>query len=124
MRITTRMFVSSMTFGAVVAAIYGLTTRELVGVFLLGIFTLGFAWVSAYLIVSRRSTPLDGDGTLAPADLAGERIGIFTVESPWPVVLALASAGLLIGVFLHPALAVVAIGVLLWVVWMMVREST
>lgn len=123
MTISLWMFVSSMTFGIVVAALYWLTTRENVGTVLLGLFGAGFAFVSGYVRVIRPKTRLDGDEQRAPAELAGETIGVFSLESPWPIVLACCSAGLLIGLVLHPMLAVVSLVALFVTLWQLVRES-
>ena len=123
MSIATRMFISSMTFGFVVAAVYWFITRENVGTILLGLFGAGLAFVSAYLIVIRPTTRLDGDEQRTPAELAGETIGVFSLESPWPVVLAACTAALLIGIVLHPMLAALALIALFGTLWQLVRES-
>jgi Cytochrome c oxidase subunit IV len=117
------VFVSSMAFGIVVAAVYWLTTREDVGTILLGLFGAGFAFVSGYMVVIKPKTRLDGDEQRAPSELAGETIGVFSLESPWPIVLACATAGLLIGIVLHPMLAVFALALLCVTLWQLVRES-
>jgi cytochrome c oxidase subunit IV len=121
--IATRVFLSSMTFGVAVAALYWFTTHENVGTILLGLFGAGFAFVAAYLIVIRPKTRLDGDEQRAPAELAGETIGVFSLESPWPIVLACCTAALLIGVVLHPMLAAMAVIALFVTLWQLVRES-
>lgn len=123
MTISLRMFLSSMTFGLVVAALYWFTTRENVGTILLGLFGGGFAFVAGYLRVIQPKTRLDGDEQRAPSELAGETIGVFSLESPWPIVLACCTAGLLIGVVLHPMLAVFSLVALFVTLWQLVRES-
>lgn len=123
MTISLRMFLSSMTFGLVVAAVYYFTTWEKVGTILLGLFGAGFAFVAAYLRVIKPKTRLDGDEQRAPSELAGETIGVFSLESPWPIVLACCTACLLIGIVLHPMLAVFAIVALFVTLWQLVRES-
>lgn len=123
MKIATRVFLVAMAFGFGVALIYWATTREMVGTFLLGIFGAGLAWDSGYLLVTRGRTPVDGDTSLAPADLAGERIGVFSVESRWPILLALATAGTLIGAVLHSILGFFSFLAMLWLIWRMVLES-
>lgn len=123
MTISLWMFLSSMTFGLVVAAVYWLATRESVGTILLGLFGAGFGFVSAYITVIKPKTRLDGDEQRAPAELAGETIGVFSLESPWPVMLACCSAGLLIGIVLHPMLAAFSVVALFVTLWQLVRES-
>jgi len=123
MTIATRVFLSSMTVGLAIAALYWLTTRETVGTILLGLFGAGFAFVAGYLIVIRGKARVDGDEQRAPAELAGETIGVFSLESPWPIVLACCTAALLIGVVLHPMLAALALIALFVTLWQLVRES-
>ncbi len=123
MTIASRVFTSSMAFGLVIATLYLFTTHELVGTMLLGLFGVGFAFVSVYMFSVRKRTRLDGDEQRTPRELAGERIGVFSAESPWPVVLAACSAALLIGVVLHPMLAVFAGAGFLAALWQLVRES-
>ena len=118
-----RVFVSSMAFGLGIAAVYWLTTHENVGTILLGLFGAGFAFVAGYMLVIRGKARVDGDEQRAPAELAGETIGVFSLESPWPIVLACCTAGLLIGVVLHPMLAFVAVIALFVTLWQLVRES-
>jgi hypothetical protein len=118
-----RVFLSSMAFGLGIAALYWFTTRENVGTILLGLFGAGFAFVAGYLFVIRGKARVDGDEQRAPAELAGETIGVFSLESPWPVVLACCTAALLIGIVLHPMLAVLAIVALFVTLWQLVRES-
>ena len=123
MTIAIRVFLSSMGVGLIVAVTYWLTTHERVGTILLGLFGTGFAFVAAYLIAIRPQTRLDGDEHRAPAELAGETIGVFSLESPWPVLLAVTTAALLIGIVLHPLLVVPALIAGFGIVWQLVRES-
>lgn len=118
-----RMFLSSMAFGLVVAAVYWWTTHEKVGTILLGLFGAGFAFVAGYTLVIQPKTHLDGDEQRAPSELAGETIGVFSLESPWPIVLAVSTAALLIGIVLHPLLALFAFPALCVTLWQLVRES-
>jgi hypothetical protein len=122
-KIATLVFLSSMLFGFIVALVYWVTTREPVGTFLLGLFGGGLAWDSGYLLVTRGRTSVDGDSSLTPAQLAGERIGVFSIESRWPILLALATAGTLIGAVLHAMLGACSFLAMLWVIWRMVLES-
>ena len=123
MSIATRVFLSSMAFGLAVSALYWFTTYDKVGTILLGLFGAGFAFVAGYLFVIRGKSRLDGDEQRAPAELAGETIGVFSLESPWPILLACCTAALLIGIVLHPMLAVFAIVALFVTLWQLVRES-
>ena len=123
MKIALRAFLSSMTFGFSIAAIYWLTAHEPVGTALLGIFGAAFLYVSAYLALAMRDAELDGDRPIAPADLAGERIGVFSLESPWPAILAFASAAFLVGVVLHPVVAAGGGAAFFLLLWLLVKEN-
>jgi hypothetical protein len=122
--IAQRMFLSSTCFGLGIAALYWFTTHENVGTIFLGLFGAGFAFVTGYTMVIKPKTRLDGDEQRAPSELAGETIGVFSLESPWPIILACSTAALLIGIVLHPMLAVFAFAALGVTLWQMVREST
>lgn len=124
MTIALRVFALSMAFGLVVAAAYWFDTREAAGTILLGVMGIGFVWVISYLLGTRKTTRFDGDEERVPSELAGEHIGVFATESPWPIMLALASAALLIGIVLHPMLGVFAVLALFIILWQLVREST
>ena len=123
MTIAIRVFVSSMTFGILVAVAYWWDTHEIIGTFLLGLFALGFAFVVAFLLSIKPKTRLDGDEQRAPAELAGEEIGVVSLESPWPVLLAVCATCMLVGIVLHPLLAVFALAAFLAVLWQLIRES-
>jgi len=118
-----RVFLSSTAFGLGIAALYWLTTHENVGTILLGLFGAGFAFVAGYVFVIRGQARVDGDEQRLPAELAGETIGVFSLESPWPILLACCTAGLLIGIVLHPMLAFLALIALCVTLWQLVRES-
>jgi len=124
MTISLRVFSLSMIFGLVVAAAYWFDTREAAGTFLIAVMGIAFFWISAYLFGTRKQTSYDGDEERLPSQLAGEHIGVFSSESPWPITLALATAALLLGVVLHPMLGVFALLAAFVVLWQLVREST
>jgi len=124
MKIALRVFALSMAFGIVVSAAYWFDTYESAGTILVGVMGIAFVWVVSFLMGTRKTTHYDGDEDRLPAELAGEHVGVFASESPWPLVLALASAALLIGIVLHPMLGVFAIIAVLIILWQLVREST
>ena len=129
MKIAVSLFVSSMTFGVVIAVIYGWTTHDIIGVLLLGAMALALTVVAAYILVAEREAHLGGDQTdLASADLAGEDLGMFTLESYWPILAAAGTATLVFGVAFAPgfSLALVILGgaLIAWTVRFLVREST
>ncbi len=129
MKIAVSLFVSSMAFGVVIAVIYGWTTHDIIGVLFLGAMALALTVVAAYIVVAEREANLGGDQVnLASADLAGEDLGMFTLESYWPILAAAGTATLVFGIAFAPgfSLALVIFGALLvaWTIRFLVREST
>lgn len=129
MKIGVIVFLSSMTFGIVIATIYGVTTHDVVGIIFLGLMAVALAIVALYIIVAEREANLAGDQTDAdPADSAGEEIGVYSTESYWPILAALGAACVVLGVVFVPGVSfgVLLLGgaLILWTVRFLVREST
>ncbi len=129
MKIGVTLFLSSMTFGIVVATIYGVTTHDVVGIVFLGLMAVALSIVALYIIVAEREANLAGDHTEAvPADSAGEEVGVYSTESYWPILAALGMACVVLGVVFVPGVSfglLLAGGALiLWTVRFLVREST
>lgn len=124
MKIQIRMFLFAMAFGLTISAVYWFDTGEAAGTVLLGIMGMGFVWVLAYLVGVRKTTNYDGDQERTPAELAGEHVAVVSSESPWPILLGIATAFFVIGTVLHPMLGFFAVLGLFIVVWQLVREST
>jgi hypothetical protein len=118
------IFGGSMLFGLVMAAAYWFDTKEALGTILFGMMGVGLLWVAGYMFATRRTTRFDGDEERAPSELAGESIGVFATESPWPIVLAFATMSFVVGTVLHPWLAFFALIGLFVIFWELVREST
>lgn len=123
MKIATRVFISSMAFGIVVGLIYWFVSYEPVGTLMLGLFSAGLAFVSVYLFVSRKSADVDGDTQKAPSELAGEAVGVFSTESSWPILLALAIALLTLGIAIHPIIAFFDFPIICVLVWRLIVEN-
>ncbi|MGH7327130.1 MAG: aa3-type cytochrome oxidase subunit IV [Polyangiaceae bacterium] len=124
MKISIRMFLFAMGFGLLLGAVYWFDTGEAAGTVLLSMMGIGFVWVTSYLLGTRKTTHYDGDQERTPAELAGEHVAVVASESPWPILLALATAGFLIGTVLHPMLGFFAVIGFFIVVWQLAREST
>lgn len=119
-----KIFLSSLIFGIVVAVSYWFSSYDPAGAILLGMMSLGFVLSAGYTALNARTSDLAADQRAPkPVSFAGERVGRFIVESPWPLVTALGSAGVLIGIVLQAWLA--PIGALLFAcgVVMLMRES-
>lgn len=124
MKISLRMFSFAMVFGIVICAAYWFDTGDAPGTVFLGLMGLGFSWVVLYLFSTRKSTKYDGDEERLPSELAGEHIAVVSSESPWPILLAIATSAFLIGTVLHPMMGFFAIVCFFIVMWQLAREST
>ena len=124
MKIQIRMFLFAMAFGLTISGVYWFDTGEAAGTVLLGVMGTGFVWVLAYLLGVRKTTHYDGDRELAPSELAGEHVAVVASESPWPILLGIATTFFVIGTVLHPMLGFFAVLGFFIVVWQLVREST
>ena len=124
MKIALRMFSFAMVFGIVICGVYWFDTADAPGTVFLLFMGLGFSWVVAYLFSTRKTTQYDGDTQQLPSDLAGEHIAVVSSESPWPILLAIATSAFLIGTVLHPMMGFFAIVCFFIVVWQLAREST
>ena len=129
MKIAVSLFISSMIFGIAIAVIYGLTTHDVIGVLFLGIMALALTVVAMYIVVAEREAHLEGDRQdLAATDMAGEDLGMFTLESYWPILAATGTTVFLFGVVFAPgfsvALAILGAALIAWTLRFLVREST
>ena len=129
MKIGVRLFLSSMTFGIVIATIYILTTHDVIGAIFLGGMALALAIVAGYIVVAEREANLASDyKDRTPADVVGEELGTFTTESYWPVLAAAGVTFLILGVVFLPGisfgLVLVGGGLIAWTARFLVREST
>jgi hypothetical protein len=129
MRTAVQLFVSSMIFAVVIAALYWMTTHDIIGVVFLGIMALALIIVASYIFRAEREANLAADSAdIHPAEVAGENLGAFSFESYWPIVAALGSAMLLSGIVLLPGMAfVVALlgaAIIAWSARFLLRESS
>ena len=124
MKIAIRAFLFAMIYGLLIGGVYWFDTGDAPGTVLLCMMGMGFVWVTSYLLGTRKTTHYDGDEERAPAELAGEHVAVVASESPWPIILALATTGFVIGTVLHPMLGFFAVLGFFIVVWQLVREST
>jgi len=123
MMVALRLFVSSMTFGIVVAIAYWFSSHDATGTVLLGVMALALGFVAGYMLVAERESAIAGDIEPASPAAAPEEIGVFTVRSPWPPWLALAIAVFLGGMLVSPVIALGGALGIVAVSWQLVRES-
>lgn len=118
MSTTARVLLAAAAFIFVVDAVYWFVTYEPAGTFLLGVMVLGLLFAAGYIATASRSAVLSADRPdLRPEDAAGERVGVFSAASPWPLVLAggllVTLVGLVYGVWLLVPGIVITIAALL-----------
>ncbi len=124
MKIGRDLFVSSAVFGIVIAVIYWFSSRNSGGTILLGVMAAALAFAAGYMTIAERNARLIGDrGNATNADAAGERIGIFTSASPWPITVAFGAYLTLMGLVLLPALSAFGLALLLFGLLRLGRES-
>jgi len=118
------LFISSATFGFVIALSYWFTTREATGTVLLGIMTAALLFTAGYAIAGERDADLSGDvEDETPPEAAGEDLGIFTTESAWPILTAVSVLAMFVGTLWSPFLAIVALLGLILCLWRLGAES-
>ncbi len=119
------LFLSSTAFGlAIVIAYWFIAHEETTGSVLLGIMTAALAFAATYAMVAERNANLDGDGQdLSPQNSAGEDLGIYTMHSAYPLLVAVSSLFTLVGILYSPLLAFVAIVALVLCLWRLGAES-
>jgi hypothetical protein len=129
MKTGVRLFASSMTFAIVIATVYGITTHDIVGVIFLGAMAIALIVVAVYILVAEREANLAGDDKNAsPADLVGEEMGVFSLESYWPILAAAGTVVFLLGLVFVPGLSLAFViagaALIAWTLRFLVREST
>jgi small-conductance mechanosensitive channel len=118
------LFVSSAAFGLVVGAVYWLSSRHPAGTVLLGLMMLAMAFTAAYMFVAEANANLSADRKDATFEQsAGEDVGIFTAQTAWPFLAALAVFLMLLGMIWSPALAGAGFIALLLILWRLGAES-
>jgi hypothetical protein len=96
MKTGARVFLFSALFGLVVAGIYWAVSYEHAGTALLAFMGAALLVMAGYIAISLRGAeaPAPDRPDARPRDLAGETVGMFPVESPWPPVMAV---GVMVG---------------------------
>lgn len=115
---TARVLFASAAFMFAVAAVYWFVSYEPAGTFFLGLMVAGLLFAAAYIATAARGAVLSADRPdVRPEDVAGERVGVFSAASPWPLVLAggllVALLGLVYGVWLQVPGMLITIAALL-----------
>ena len=124
MTIGRRLFVSSAIFGIAIAVAYWFSAHNPDGAILLGLMAVALVFAAGYMFVAERDARLIGDrGNASNADASGEQFGVFTVASPWPIVVAFSVFLLLLGLAIFPVLDAFGLVLLLFGLFHLGRES-
>lgn len=123
MKTGSRLYLSSMIFGLVIAAVYGLWTKELFGTVILAMLGLGLGIVYGYLVLREERFRLVGDDDQANPDAAaGEELETFASRSRWPLIAIVGVLFMLLPLIWVPYLSVVGFFILLWALYGLMRE--
>lgn len=118
------LFGVAAAFGAVIAVAYWFVAHEATGTALLGIMAAALAFAAGYAVVAERDADLEGDDpNEISGAVAGEELGIFTLRSPWPILIALCTLALLTGVLWSPLLGIAGLIGMLLCFWRLGAES-
>jgi len=123
------LFLSSMIFAIIVDVAYAFTTHDIAGTLFLGFMALALIVLTTFVVVSEKEADLTSDDPKATASAnAGETMGVFALESYWPILAAAGVALILPSViFLPGPSGIVTAGgfaILFMALRFMVREST
>ena len=119
------LWMSSATFGVVIATVYYFWSHgELAGTMLLGTMAIGLTFAAGYAIVAERDANLSGDRASDSSRAErGEDLGVFTTRSAWPILLAFCVLVVLIGALWIPFLLFAGIAAMLLILWRLGAES-
>ena len=125
MRTFVAIFLISAAFGAAIAiAYFFLAHEEGAGTALLGFMAAALTFAALYAVVAERDADLPGDYPQETSDEAtGEDLGIFTTESPYPILIAICVLAIMTGMLWSPLLAIVALFGMLLCFWRLGAES-
>ena len=118
------LFLSSAVFGAVASIIYWFASHEYAGTLMLGFMACALAFAAGYALIFDRDTALPGDDPgLDQKEASGEDVGIFTKESPWPLLLAFSILWTFIGLVWSDFMIFTGLAAVLLCLWRLGAES-
>jgi hypothetical protein len=119
------VFTSSALFGVAIWIVYWIVARqEAAGAFLLGVMTVALTFATVYALVAERDARLEGDDPGAElSEWSGDDLGVFTKQTPWPILIAVCVGLGLLAMLWSPLVAfLVLIGFILCL-WRLGAES-
>lgn len=119
------LFAIAAAFGAAIAVAYWFVAHEeATGTALLGVMAAALAFAAGYAVVAERDADLEGDDpNETTLRVTGEELGIFTTNSPWPILIALCTLALLTGALWSPLLGLAGLVGMLLCFWRLGAES-
>lgn len=126
MRTFVGIFLVSAAFGIAIAiAYFFLAHEEGAGTALLGFLGAALTFAALYAVVAERDADLAGDYPDRSSDeAAGEDLGIFTTESPYPILIAICTLAVLTGMLWSPLLGIAGLVGLVLCFWRLGAESS
>ena len=119
------LFLSSAAFAASISIVYWFASHEYAGTLFLGFMCCALAFAAGYAMIFERNARLAGDDPeLQQKEAAGEDMGIFTKESPWPLLLALSILWTFIGLVWSDFMIFTGIAAMLLCLWRLGAESS
>lgn len=116
----------SAAFGAAIAiAYFFLAHEEGAGTALLGFMGGALTFAALYAVVAERDADLPGDYPYESGDkVTGEDLGIFTTETPYPILIAFCTLAILTGMLWSPLLGIVGLIGMVLCFWRLGAESS
>lgn len=118
------LFMSSAAFSAAICIIYWFASRDYAGTFFLGFMCIALGFAASYAMFFERNAHLASDDpAMQQKEAAGEDVGIFTKESPWPVALAFSILWFFIGLVWSDFMIFTGLAAMLLCLWRLGAES-
>ena len=120
------LFGISAAFGCAVAiAYFFIAHEEGAGTALLGIMTAALTFAALYAVVAERDADLEGDyPNKRNEEVAGEDLGIFTTQTPYPILIAVSALAMMTGMLWSPLLGIAGLIGMLLCFWRLGAESS
>jgi len=125
MRSFVGIFLCSAAFGTAIAIAYFFVAHEEgAGTALLGFMGAALTFAATYAVVAERDADLPGDYPYETSDdVTGEDLGVFTTETPYPILIAVCTLAVLTGMLWSPLLGIAGLIGMLLCFWRLGSES-
>ncbi len=119
------LFATAAAFGFAIAIAYWYVAhKEAAGTVLLGIMGAALTFTATYALAAEREAKLEGDNpNETNEEAAGDVLGVFTTQSPWPILIAFCTLALFVGLLWVPVLGAAGLVGMLLCFWRLGAES-